>query len=60
MGYFQNIYVFFHDDIIAFTSDENKGQLDHSNLGKNKLLFLLLFSHVVNVGCSKPLASDAF
>lgn len=40
----------FHDHLIFFTSSENKGQLDHPNSEKKKLLVLLLFSYVVNVG----------
>jgi len=50
MGYFQNMCVPFHDDLIFFTSSGNKGQLDHPNVEKNKVLVLLLFSYVVNVG----------
>lgn len=35
MGYYKNICVLFQDDIIFFTSNENKCQLDHPNLQKN-------------------------
>lgn len=50
MRYFQNMSAPFHDDLIFFSSSENKGQLDHPNLEKNKVLVLLSFSYVVNVG----------